>query len=84
MHQTEEQQLLTFIRSRLIEGPSPSVGPDTPLFEERLLDSIRILDLIAYLEGRLGRRLDDAEIVMPRFRSVGAIMQSFFSDGHAD
>lgn len=50
------------------------------LFRERLLNSINILDLVAYVERQVGRPLDEDEIVMSNFESVNAIVEAFLSD----
>lgn len=76
-----EEDLLVFIRTRFesVRTSGIDVDADTPLFETGLIDSLHILALIGFVEHRLGRRFADEEIVMPHFRSVRAIIDSFFS-----
>ena len=50
---------------------------DTPLFADRLIDSIRILELIAWTERAAGRRIPDVEIRMDNFRTVARIAEVF-------
>jgi len=73
----ESEQLLDFVRRRLIKQKGVRVNADTALFERRLIDSINILYLIGYVEKALGRRLTDDEMVMSNFRSVRVIATTF-------
>lgn len=59
----------------------------TLLFEDGLIDSIRILEIIAWVEEASGRTIPDREIRMDRFRSVRRIARHFAKgaddvDGH--
>ena len=76
-----ERDLLDFIQTRIeaVRISGIEVDSDTRLFEAGLIDSIHILALIGFVEHRLGRRLEDDEIVMPHFRSVRAIVGAFFT-----
>ena len=80
MPDAQEAQLLDFVRRRLVRTRRRSIAVDTPLFANRLIDSINILYLIGYVEKKLGRRLTDKELVMSNFRSVDAIARAFFRD----
>jgi acyl carrier protein len=71
------ERLLDFVRRRLLKQEGVRVDADTPLFENRLIDSINILYLIGYVEKALGRRLTDDEIVMSNFRTVRVIANTF-------
>ena len=72
-----EDELLDFVRSISRRGMARRVNADTSLFEARALDSMNVLELVGYLERRLGRRLTDDEIVMSNFRSVRAMAGKF-------
>lgn len=73
--------LLAFVREDLLKGRDVAIDADTYLFDEGLVDSLGILRLIAFLEGRIGRSIDDREVVMEHFRSVRAMVNRFGSDG---
>lgn len=75
----DERTLLEFVSSTLVKRRDVEVTEDTLLFEDRLIDSMNILNLIGYVEKRLGRRLRDDEIVMSNFASVRAIAEAFLS-----
>jgi len=50
---------------------------DTALFRERWLDSLAILELIAWTERAIGRTIPDEQIRMDHFRSVADIALQF-------
>ncbi len=78
LNQLQEKDLIGFIAGSLIKKRGEAkVAPDTLLFKERLLDSMNILDLIGYVEKKIGRRLKDEEIVMTNFQSARAIINAF-------
>lgn len=72
--------MLAFIQDRVSREPDRPISPETMLFRERLLNSINILDLVAYVERQVGRPLDEDEIVMSNFESVNAIVEAFLSN----
>ena len=47
----------------------------TPLFKNKILDSMNILDLIAYIQKRIGRKLNDEEIVLENFQDIKTIVK---------
>jgi acyl carrier protein len=69
--------LLAFVRDDLLKGRDVEIHRDTYLFEEGLVDSLGILQLIAFLELRIGRTIADSEIVMEHFRTVSAMDRRF-------
>lgn len=77
MHKTSEADIQEFVQ-KLVKDENATVSSTTPLFKSKIIDSMNILDLIGFVEKRLGRRLKDAEVVMPNFSSIGKIAQTFF------
>ena len=57
---------------------------DTPLFATRLLDSLRVLELIAFTEHEIGAPIPDSQIRMDNFRTVARIAAVFLRDGEAE
>lgn len=85
MRPLEREQFTTELTDWIVRrfAPGAPVGPDTPLFEG-LIDSIRILELIAWTERALDRRIPDRMIRMDHFRTVRAIAETFAAEaGHA-
>ena len=54
-----------------------SVNAETPLFSTRLLDSLRVLELIAFTEQAIGQPIPDSHIRMDNFQTVGRIAAVF-------
>ena len=62
-------------RSMVPEGVT--IDADTPLFATGLIDSIRILRLIAWTELALDLRIPDTLVRMDYFRTVRSIADTF-------
>ena len=75
-HGDFERAMVAWLNARLLP-PGVSVDEHTPLFETGLIDSIRILELIAWTERASGRRIPDEAIRMDRFRTVAVIAATF-------
>jgi hypothetical protein len=74
-------ELLAWLNARFApEGPS--IGADTPLFASGLVNSLRILELIAWTERATGREIPDAQIRMDNFGTARRIAERFA--GEAD
>lgn len=69
--------------NRHVAPPDTIITPASPLFETGLVDSVRILDLIAWTERATGTRIADARIVMDNFRTAERIAEVFVGDGGA-
>ena len=73
-----EQRLLQFTRETLAPAElAQLITVDTRLFEDRIIDSLRILELIAFLQSALGRKIPDSQIVLANFRSISTIARVF-------
>lgn len=66
--------------NRSVTGPDVTIGPETALFEGGLIDSIRVLELIAWTEEAIGAVIPDARIRMDNFRTVARIAEVFLSE----
>jgi acyl carrier protein len=54
-----------------------NVDAETPLFSTRLLDSLRVLELIAFTEQAIAQPIPDSHIRMDNFRTVARIAAVF-------
>ena len=63
--------------NRTLVPQGVTVDADTALFANGLIDSIRILRLIAWTEHALELRIPDSRIRMDYFRSVRTIAETF-------
>ena len=75
-----EARILDFVRTSLLGGRAGLIDADTYLFDEGLIDSLKILQLIAFIETEVGRTIPDTEVVMDNFRNVRT-MAARFSPG---
>ncbi len=49
------------------------LGDDDSLLESGAIDSLGLLEIVTFLETRLGARLSDDDVVIENFESVAAI-----------
>ena len=63
--------------NRTIAPPGVTIGADTPLFRSGIMNSIRVLELIAWTERATGRAITDRDIRMDNFHSVARIAEVF-------
>jgi len=79
---TLEARLLQFVRSDLLRPSDVTIDEDTYLFDDGLIDSLKILLLIAFIEVETGRMIPDRDVVMSHFRTIRTIARRF-GDGLA-
>ncbi|MFN2566168.1 MAG: hypothetical protein ABR499_14320 [Gemmatimonadaceae bacterium] len=75
------REMLEWINARLAP-PGFRVEATTQLFADRIINSIKILELIAWTERAIGRPVPDAQIRLDNFRSVERIAEVFVLEGH--
>ena len=69
-------QMLVWLNDEVAPKGS-RVDEDTPLFATRLLDSLKVLELIAFTEQAIGRAIPDSHIRMDNFQTVARIAAVF-------
>jgi hypothetical protein len=69
-------EMLAWINARLAP-PGVRVEAATPLFASRIINSIKILELIAWTERAIGRPVPDLQIRLDNFHSVERIADVF-------
>lgn len=57
-----------------------TISADTPLFVRGLMDSIRVLELIAYTEREIGATIPDSRMRMDNFHTVARIADVFLEE----
>lgn len=78
------RELLTALLSWIQDGLAPDgvrIGPDTELFSGGLIDSMKILLLIAWTERAIGRPIPDHQIRMDNFETPRRIADVFGRGG---
>ena len=72
---TLEQTLKTYIEQNLMpDDGNRTVGYDEPLIDRGVLDSMGLMNLIAFLEERAGVRIPDEEVLLENFATINAIV----------
>lgn len=82
MNQSKEEFVVamsSWLTERLAR-PGVTIAPETPLFGSGLIDSMRILELIAYTERSIDRMIPDSSIRMDNFSSVSRIADVFLTE----
>ena len=75
-HATFVQRTVDWINRTMVPA-GVVIDADTALFADGLINSIRILQLIAWTERALGLRIPDVQIRMDHFRTVRHIADTF-------
>ena len=71
--------MLAWLNARLAP-PGTVIASDTQLFASGMINSIKILELIAWTERAIGRAIPDPHITLDNFRSVSRIADVFVED----
>jgi acyl carrier protein len=72
-----EVALLKFINTELLPSSELTIDVDTALFNDGIIDSLKILQLLAFIESAIGHAIPDEEIVMKHFHSVRVMAERF-------
>ena len=77
-----EERLLVFIRKLCVENNiTADIGRDTALFENRLINSMRIIDLMGFIERELSMEVPEDRLTMNFFRTPRTIVGTFCPAG---
>ena len=70
-----ETILMDYIRSNLIRDRKSNISPDDDLPANGTIDSLGILQLVAFVDERLGIRVPDEDVTYDNFHSVSALAE---------
>ena len=73
-----------YIEDEILMGKNRSVAIDQSLIGSGVLDSVRLLQLIAFIEKRFGIQIADAEMVADNFKTIARIAAVIESKRAAD
>jgi acyl carrier protein len=65
-------ELLQFVKETLLRGEQ-DVGPEDSLIDRGIIDSIGLMQLMAFIEERTGTRIPDRYVTPDNFQSVVAM-----------
>jgi acyl carrier protein len=70
-----EKQLRAFVETLA----QRTVRSNSRLFEHDYLDSLKVLDLISFIEAKLKIRIEDEQITLDNFRTIRVIADAFWN-----
>ncbi len=65
--------LMDYIKNELLKGRKMDLKPDDDLLSAGILDSLGILQMVAFIEDRFGYQVPDEDVVFENFVSVEAL-----------
>ena len=68
-----EDRLASHISTELSLEPDVVVEPDTDLFDEGVLDSLGVVELVTWIEHEHGRSIPQKDVTLANFSTVAAI-----------
>lgn len=71
------KELMDFINKRIIGSKNYYVDENSKLFENRIINSMKIIELIAFVEKKLKIKIHEDMITMENFESVLVITNKF-------
>jgi acyl carrier protein len=66
----------------IVDGDQ-KITSQSALFDDGLIDSLKILDLIAFIESNLKIKVLDEKIVIQNFKTIDDICATFFIEEYA-
>jgi acyl carrier protein len=67
---TTRARLIAFIKDSLARGSNVEIAEDTRLIDRGLIDSIGLMELVAFIEGDTGIRIPDDEVYPENFQTI--------------
>ncbi len=69
----QEALLIEYITKELAIGRAKEIRPEDDLLATGVLDSLGLMQLVLFLEEKLGVRVPDEDVVIENFKSVAAL-----------
>ncbi|HEY5876408.1 MAG TPA: acyl carrier protein [Ilumatobacteraceae bacterium] len=63
-------ELLAMINAEVSFDPSEEITPDTDLLLTGLVDSLGVVQIVAWMEDRLGIEIEPVDVVLENFQTV--------------
>ena len=64
-----ENKLIDYFKEKV----DTVVDLDTPLLEEKVIDSMGVIELVAFLEATYGVEFTDDDLTIDNFKTIGSI-----------
>jgi len=59
----------------VVDSDKKSLGPDEDLLEQGMIDSLKIIKLIEFMENKFGIKIVDEEIIPENFMSINSMVK---------
>ena len=66
--------LMDYIKNDIMRNRNAKLSPDEDLLSSGILDSLGILQLVAFIEKTFGIRIPDEDVVFDNFQSITAMI----------
>jgi acyl carrier protein len=67
--------LSNYIKQEIMRNPKANLRDDEDLLSAGILDSLAILQLVAFIEEDFGIKVPDEDVVFENFQSINALNQ---------
>jgi acyl carrier protein len=65
--------LTEFIKTEIMNNRSVNIDPNQDLLGAGILDSLGILQLVAFIEEKFGVQVPDEDVIFENFQSINAL-----------
>ncbi len=72
-HKEISEKILVFINKHYSRGGKKDITVHSKLLEERIVDSLGLLDIITFLENTFGIIVNDEDILLEKFSTISSI-----------
>jgi acyl carrier protein len=74
-----KQQIIQWVEKKATGKNLSVIKSDTPILEQKYINSLDIMDLIIFIEDLSGIPVEEHQLKPDSFKSVDAIYQNFFA-----
>jgi len=67
-------KLAAYIAKNILKQPTRALTPNEPLISSGLVDSFHLVDLALFIEDTFGVRMDDTELTVETFDTLGELV----------
>ena len=67
--------IMNYVKDELMRGRAVNLTEDTDLLGTGVIDSLGVLQLVAYIDERLGIQIPDEDVTYDNFHSVRALSE---------
>ena len=75
MNSDIKDQITKFLLNSFVKESGLVLDDDTSFLEEGIIDSVGVMELVAFLEQTFGFRVEDEEIIPDNFDSINKLLK---------